>query len=68
MRVALFVTCVNDTLFPRTGQAAVTLLRRLGVGVEFPAGQTCCGQMHYDAGHRLDAEPPVRGSARTFAG
>lgn len=68
MRVALFVTCVNDTLFPRTGQAAVTLLRRLGVDVEFPAGQTCCGQMHYNAGYRHDAEPLVRRFARTFAG
>ena len=44
MRVALQVTCVNDALFPGTGQAVVTLLRRLGVDVEFPQAQTCCGQ------------------------
>lgn len=45
MRVALFVTCVNDLAFPRAGIAAVTLLERLGVRVAFPRAQTCCGQM-----------------------
>lgn len=68
MRVALFITCVNDTLYPRTGQAVVALLRRLGVDVEFPAGQTCCGQMHYNTGYRREAEPLVRSFAETFAG
>ena len=37
MRVALFITCVNDTLFPGTGKAVVRLLERLGCTVEFPA-------------------------------
>ena len=41
MRVALQVTCINDALFPDTGKAMVTLLRRLGVDVEFPVAQTC---------------------------
>jgi L-lactate dehydrogenase complex protein LldE len=67
MRVALFITCVNDTLYPRTGQAVVALLRRLGVDVEFPAAQTCCGQMHYNTGYRREAEPLVRSFAETFA-
>ncbi|MBG0830257.1 (Fe-S)-binding protein [Planomonospora sp. ID67723] len=52
MRVALFVTCVNDTLFPGTGRATVSLLRRLGCEVDFPAAQTCCGQMHVNTGYR----------------
>jgi len=30
MRIALFVTCLTDTLFPATGQAVVPLLERLG--------------------------------------
>ncbi|GAA3008758.1 (Fe-S)-binding protein [Streptosporangium longisporum] len=51
MRVALFITCVNDTLFPGTGRAVVTLLRRLGCDVEFPRAQTCCGQMHVNTGY-----------------
>jgi L-lactate dehydrogenase complex protein LldE len=51
MRIALFVTCLTDTLFPATGQAVVTLLERLGHQVEFPEGQTCCGQMHFNSGY-----------------
>ena len=51
MRVALFVTCFNDTLFPATGRAVVTLLERLGCEVVFPEAQTCCGQMHGNTGY-----------------
>ncbi|GAA3037717.1 (Fe-S)-binding protein [Streptomyces glomeratus] len=57
MRVALFLTCVNDTLYPDTGRAVVRLLTRLGVEVDFPPAQTCCGQAHYNTGYRHDAEP-----------
>lgn len=55
MRVSLFITCYNDTLFPRSGQAVVRVLERLGHTVEFPAGQTCCGQMHSNTGYRAEA-------------
>ncbi len=51
MRVALFVTCLGDTLYPDVGRATVTLLERLGVEVAFPRAQTCCGQLHRNAGH-----------------
>ena len=52
MRLALFVTCLGDTLFPAVGRAVVVLLERLGHEVEFPEEQTCCGQMHLNAGYR----------------
>jgi len=55
VRVALFVTCFNDTLFPDTGRAVVSLLERLGCSVEFPLEQTCCGQMHANSGYDADA-------------
>ncbi|MEV0694608.1 (Fe-S)-binding protein [Streptomyces sp. NPDC050388] len=67
MRVALFVTCVNDTLYPRTGRAVVALLSRLGVQVDFPLQQTCCGQAHYNTGYRHLTEPFARGYAEAFA-
>lgn len=54
MRVALFVTCVNDGLFPATPQAVVKVLERLGHQVVFPTEQTCCGQMHLNAGYRRE--------------
>ena len=66
MRIALFITCVNDLVFPGTGRAVVTILERLGHTVEFPADQTCCGQMHANSGYRAEALPLVRGFARTF--
>ena len=68
MRVALFVTCFNDLLFPEVGRAVVTLLRRLGHEVDFPAGQTCCGQLHFNAGYRDQALSLVRRFTRVFAG
>ena len=68
MRVGLFITCVNDTLFPNVGKATVAVLERLGVDVDFPAGQTCCGQMHFNSGYRAACVPMVRGFAAAFAG
>ena len=68
MRVALMVTCVNDAMFPETGKAVVTLLRRLGVDVEFPAAQTCCAQPMVNTGYLDEAVPVVRGFVDAFAG
>ena len=68
MRVALFITCFNDLLFPEVGQAVVRLLRRLGHEVEFPEDQTCCGQIHFNTGYRDDCVPLVRRFATVFAG
>jgi L-lactate dehydrogenase complex protein LldE len=67
MRVALFITCFNDTLFPETGQAVVRLLERLGHEVEFPLEQTCCGQMHFNTGYQKEALPLARRFVRIFA-
>lgn len=66
MRIALFVTCVNDTLFPDTGRAVVRLLERLGHEVVFPPDQTCCGQMHYNTGYRRPAAKLAVRFAKTF--
>jgi L-lactate dehydrogenase complex protein LldE len=68
MRVALMVTCVNDALFPETGKAVVTLLRRLGVDVEFPAAQTCCAQPMVNTGYLDEAVPVVRTFVDAFEG
>src|SRR5436190_22674056 len=67
MRVALFITCYNDALFPEVGRAVVRLLRRLGHDVEFPAGQTCCGQMHVNTGYQDATIPLVERFTEVFA-
>ena len=51
----LFVTCIVDQLFPEVGVSAVRVLRRLGVEVGFPEGQTCCGQALYNSGFVREA-------------
>lgn len=66
MRVSLFITCFNDTIFPQTGRAVVTLLERLGHTVDFPLEQTCCGQMHYNTGYQREAIPLVRRFVEIF--
>lgn len=54
-RVSLFVTCMVDMLYPETGWAVVEILERLGVEVDFPPGQTCCGQPAFNVGDRSSA-------------
>ena len=48
--VALFATCLVDLFYPQVGEATVRLLRRLGLRVTYPAGQTCCGQPFFNNG------------------
>jgi len=66
MRIALFATCLADTMFPAAAKATVLLLERLGHEVVFPAEQTCCGQMHINTGYQKDALPLVRRHIQTF--
>jgi L-lactate dehydrogenase complex protein LldE len=67
VKVALFIACFNDTLFPETGRAMVSLLERLGHEVDFPVEQTCCGQMHFNAGYQREMVPLVRRFVDTFS-
>lgn len=66
MRIALFATCLADTLFPEAAKATVRLLERLGHEVVFPGGQTCCGQMHVNTGYQREALPLVRRYVKVF--
>jgi len=56
VRVALFITCIGDTVTAEVGRATVTVLERLGHEVVFPREQTCCGQMHVNSGYRPAAD------------
>jgi L-lactate dehydrogenase complex protein LldE len=62
------VTCLGDALFPRAGVAAVRVLEALGVDLDFPAGQTCCGQPAFNSGYRDSARRSARAFLRAFAG
>jgi L-lactate dehydrogenase complex protein LldE len=55
VRVGLFVTCLGDSIFPEAPKAVVRVLERLGHEVEFPAEQTCCGQLLSNSGYHDEA-------------
>ncbi|MBM9518940.1 (Fe-S)-binding protein [Desulforhopalus vacuolatus] len=54
-KVTLFIQCLVDTVFPETGAAMVTVLERLGLKLDCPSNQTCCGQPAFNAGHQREA-------------
>jgi L-lactate dehydrogenase complex protein LldE len=67
VKVSLFITCLVDAWMPQVGKATVAVLERLGVSVNVPLGQSCCGQMHVNTGYPELAVPLVRGHLRAFA-
>jgi len=66
MRVALFVTCLVDAWVPQVGRAVIQILDRLGVSVNVPLDQSCCGQMHVNTGYPRLAVPLIERYTRTF--
>ena len=60
IRASLFVTCIIDQLYPEVGASVVEVLRRCGVAVDFPAGQSCCGQPLYNSGFAREARKLAR--------
>lgn len=66
IKVSLFVTCVIDQLFPEVGVSVVRLLRRLGVEVDFPRDQTCCGQPVFNSGFSTEGELLARRVIKSF--
>lgn len=66
--VQFFVTCLVDTFYPETAEAIISILNRLGVNVEFPAAQTCCGQPQFNAGLRADARQMAEHMIEVFEG
>ncbi|MBN1538273.1 MAG: (Fe-S)-binding protein [Anaerolineales bacterium] len=62
----LFITCIIDTLYPEIGEAVVQVLKRAGVKLEFPPGQTCCGQPAFNAGVRDQARLMAIHTIRVF--
>jgi L-lactate dehydrogenase complex protein LldE len=66
MQISLLITCLGDVFFPNVGMATVELLRRLGIQVDFPKAQTCCGQPHFNSGFHDDARAIAKHMIETF--
>jgi L-lactate dehydrogenase complex protein LldE len=67
MRVALFIPCFVDQLFPNVGIAMVKVLRRLNIEVDYPLQQTCCGQPAFNTGYWDEARELARRYCEIFA-
>ena len=66
--IQFFATCLVDTFYPETAEAIVSILRRIGVDVDFPRSQTCCGQPQFNAGLRPDARQMAQHMIEVFEG
>lgn len=61
-------TCLCDAFYDDVARAAVEVLEFLGCAVEFPDGQTCCGQPAFNGGDWPASRRVVRHAVRAFAG
>ena len=68
MKAALFIPCYVDAVFPEVGIATLELLERLGVEVDYPLNQTCCGQPMANSGCHDDAAAAEALFVKNFAG
>ena len=68
VQASLFVTCIIDQIYPEAGESTVRVLRRLGVDLDFPTDQTCCGQPAFNTGYWNEAKPLARRFLDQFQG
>jgi L-lactate dehydrogenase complex protein LldE len=59
-KVQLFHTCIVNQVYPEVGLSVADILERLGVAVEVPLAQTCCGQPAFNGGFHADARAVAR--------
>lgn len=67
MKIGLFVPCYVDALYPEVGVSTLRLLRSLGLDVDYPEKQTCCGQPMGNAGFERMAVPLAQKFDELFA-
>ena len=67
MKVSLFIPCFIDQFYPHVGVSMVQVLERLGCEVDYPEGQTCCGQPAFNSGYWDEARSVAEHSLKTFA-
>ena len=67
MKVSLFIPCFIDQFYPQVGVSMVKVLERLGCEVNYPEGQTCCGQPAFNSGYWDEARSVAEHSLKVFA-
>ncbi|MFJ8530968.1 (Fe-S)-binding protein [Bacillus sp. NPDC094106] len=66
MKVSLFITCLSDVFFPQVGKSVVEIMEQCGVELDFPEGQTCCGQPAYNSGYQTEAIAAAKQMIKAF--
>jgi L-lactate dehydrogenase complex protein LldE len=59
-KVTLFIQCLVDSMYPEVGEAVVTVFHKLGIALDCPLDQTCCGQPAFNAGYWREARMAAR--------
>jgi L-lactate dehydrogenase complex protein LldE len=67
LKISLFIPCYVDQLSPKVGIAMVNVLERLGHEVDYPEGQTCCGQPAFNSGYFKEARDVADHFLKTFS-
>ncbi|MBQ8467863.1 MAG: (Fe-S)-binding protein [Prevotella sp.] len=68
MKIGLFIPCYVDALYPEVGVSTYKLLKSLGLDVDYPEKQTCCGQPMGNAGFERMAVPLAEKYDQLFSG
>jgi len=66
VQIGLFIPCYIDAFYPQAGIATLRLLEHLGLDVDYPSAQTCCGQPHFNAGHLDQARDMAQRFCKIF--
>jgi L-lactate dehydrogenase complex protein LldE len=67
LKVSLFIPCFIDQFYPDVGISIIQVLERLGCEVDYPEGQTCCGQPAFNSGYWAEARAVAEHALDTFA-
>ncbi len=65
-KITLFTQCLVDSMYPQVGEAMVSVFDHLGLALDVPLGQTCCGQPAYNSGYQRAARKAARHFIETF--
>jgi L-lactate dehydrogenase complex protein LldE len=60
--ITLFIQCLVDAVWPHVAEAMARILEDLGLTLDCPTDQTCCGQPAFNSGFQREA----RAAARRF--
>lgn len=68
IKVQLFLGCVADVTQPQVTASAIAVLNAIGIEVQVPPDQSCCGALDQHAGRPEQAKALARANLTAFTG